>query len=103
MQAVSVASPGGCGDRRDAGHPGQLGVAGEALCAGGLADQARGAQRAAAGLGEQLRSVGANEVAQLALERVSFACQQRDALDLLAGDTDPGRLWQPPEPAGDAL
>ena len=47
--------------------------------------------------------MGAHEVAQLALERLGFPCEHRDALDLLASDTDPRGLWQRPEPAGDAL
>jgi hypothetical protein len=103
VQAVAVASPGGSRNRCDAGQPGELSVAGEALCARGLADQDRGAQRATAGLCEQLWAMGANEVAQLALERLGFPCERGDALDLLASDTDPGGLWQRPEPAGDAL
>ena len=43
------------GDRRDAGGAGELGVGGEALGAGDLADELGGGQRPAAGLGEQLR------------------------------------------------
>jgi hypothetical protein len=68
---------------------GKLSVACEALGAGGLADQDRCAERAAAGLGEQLGMVQADEVAQLALERLGFAGQHADAFDLFARDAHP--------------
>src|SRR5580693_5928918 len=48
MQAVAVASPGGCWYRSDARHPCEVCVAGEALRAGGLPDQDRRAERPAA-------------------------------------------------------
>ena len=41
VEAVAVASPGGCGYRRDARHPGETCVAGEALSASSLPDQDR--------------------------------------------------------------
>ena len=59
VEAVTLVAAGGDGDRRDAGGPGEVRVAGEALRAGGLSDQDRGAERAAAGLGEQLGALGA--------------------------------------------
>ncbi len=67
-------------------------VALKALGAGGLSDQDRGGEGAAAGLGEQLRAVRTDEVAQLALERLGFAGQRCDAFDLFAGDADPRGL-----------
>jgi hypothetical protein len=54
-------SAGGGWDRGDAGHAGEVGVAGEALGAGGLADQDCSGEGAAAGLLEQLWAVDANE------------------------------------------
>jgi hypothetical protein len=44
-----------------------------------------------------------DEVAQLALEGLSFTGQRADALDLLSGDTNPSSLRQRSEAAGDAL
>lgn len=103
VKTVAVASSRGCGDRGDANHPGEVRVTGETLGAGGLPDEDRGAERAAAGLGEQLRPMCTDEIAQLALERLGFPGQRGDALDLLASDANPDRLWQRSEPAGDAL
>ncbi len=54
-------------DRCDTGHPCEVRVAVEALCAGSLADQDRGGERAAPGLSKQLGAMGGHEVAQLAL------------------------------------
>src|SRR5437879_13358418 len=53
VQAMPVMAAGGDGYRCDAGESCKVGVALEALCASGLADQDRGGQRTAAGLGEQ--------------------------------------------------
>jgi hypothetical protein len=39
----------------------------------------------------------------VALERLGFADQRIDALDLLASDANPGGLRHRPETAGDAL
>jgi hypothetical protein len=103
MEAVSVASPRGGRDRCHASHPSKMSVAGEALSAGSLADEDRGAERAASSLGEQLRTMNTDEVAQLALERLGFACQRRDALDLLARHADTSSLRHRSQPAGDAL
>ncbi len=54
VEAVTLVAAGGDGDRRDAGGPCAMRVAGETLRAGGLPDQDRRAERAAAGLGKQL-------------------------------------------------
>jgi transposase len=75
-QAVTVASPGGCRYRSDASHPGELGVAGEALCARGLTDRDRGAEWAAAGLREQLRPMGTTEQAV----EIRLLCDHREIL-----------------------
>jgi hypothetical protein len=48
----------------------------------------------AASLGKQLRAMVADKVTQLALERLGFAGQHGDALDLLVGDTNPCGLRQ---------
>jgi hypothetical protein len=74
VEAVAFASPGGGWDWSDARHSGEMGVAGEALGTGGLSDENGGGERAAAGLCEQLRAMDVDEVAQLALECLSFAC-----------------------------
>src|SRR5689334_18542643 len=52
-------------DRRDAAGAGELGVGGEALGAGDLADQLARGQRAKSGLGEQLWGHLAHELADL--------------------------------------
>jgi hypothetical protein len=98
VEALAVRSPRGCGYRRYARHPCEVCVAGEALGAGSLPNQDRSAERATADLGE-LRAVRTDDVAQVALERLGFAGQRGYALDLLAGDADPGRLWQYSEPS----
>jgi hypothetical protein len=78
-------------------------VAGEALCAGGLSDQDCGAERAAAGLGEQLGALGAYEVSQFALELLRLASDRRDPSCLLTRDTHPGGLAHRSQAACDAL
>jgi len=63
VEAVAVLAALGDGDRRYAGSARELRVAGEPRGSGGLADQDRCGERAAAGLGEQLRVVLADQVA----------------------------------------
>jgi|SRR5579863_5103940 len=89
--------------RGDPRHPGEVGVAGEALGASSLPNQDRGTERATASLGKQLWAMHADEVTQLALQRLGFPGQRGDALDLLASDANPRGLWQRSEPTGDAL
>jgi len=76
IQAVTIMSSGGDRYRRDACHPCEMGIALEALCARGLSDQDRGGQGTASRLGEQLGTMNADEVTQLALERLGLARQE---------------------------
>lgn len=78
-------------------------VAFEASGAGGAADQDGGGQRAAAGLGEQLRAVGLDQDAQLMLERVDLPCERSDARELLARDAHTRTDGQPSQPPDDAV
>jgi hypothetical protein len=55
VQAVPVGLARADGDRSDAGRPGELGVGGEPLRAGDLADELGSGQGSESGLGEQLR------------------------------------------------
>ena len=75
VEPVLGALPGGAGDRRGPGLQREARVGAEPLGAGGVADQDRRGQRAAAVLGEQLRAVRRDELEQLALERVDLAVQ----------------------------
>jgi hypothetical protein len=61
VEAVAVVSPGGLGDRCDAGEACEVCVGGKALGAGDLTDKDGGGERAAAGLSDQLWAVNANE------------------------------------------
>jgi hypothetical protein len=62
----------------------------EPLVACGVADQDRGGQRAATLLGQQSRSLGADELGQLAREPLDTAVDAAQVRDLLARDPDPG-------------
>ena len=77
VEAVAVRLSGGGGDRGRAGGAGELGVGGEAVGAGDLADQLGRGQRAAAALGEQLRRERCGERGELALEVVDRAVSSR--------------------------
>jgi hypothetical protein len=103
VKAVTLATAGGNRDRRDTGGPREMRVAGEALRAGCLSDQDRGAEWAAAGLGEQLGALGAHEVSQLALELLRLARDRGDPSCLLARNAHPGGLAHRSQSAGDAL
>jgi hypothetical protein len=74
VQAVAAAGPGGGGDRCRAGLAGEAGVGGEALGAGGAADQRGGDQRAAASASRRI------SIAR------SFRKRDGKALDALAQD-----------------
>ena len=89
VQAVALVFARGRGDRCDAGHPREVRVGGEPLGAGGLPDQDRGGDRAAAELGEQLRPVGGDEGVQLALELAGLAGELADLSHLLFRDPHP--------------
>ena len=83
---------GGGGDRGRAGGAGELGIGGEAVGAGDLADQLGRGQRAAAAFGEQPRREGGGERRELALEVVDGARQLADAAQFVTGDPDAGAL-----------
>ena len=65
VEAVAVGLTGGGGDRCGPAAARELGVGGEAVGAGDLADQLGGGQRAAAALCEQLRGVALDERGEL--------------------------------------
>ena len=65
IEAMTFGVTGGCGDRGAAARARELGVGGESVGAGDLADQLRGGQRPAAALGEQLGRVAADERGEL--------------------------------------
>ncbi len=64
----------------------------EKRCAGDLADQLAGGQRAEAGLGEQLRGGLGGEFGDLGFERVDRVRELAHVTQLVAGDPDPRRL-----------
>ncbi len=90
------------GDRGDAGGAGELGVAGEPLGAGDLADELGRGRRAEAGLTEQVRRDLGDQVGDLGFEFVDRLGELADAAQLIARDPDAHRLLGPREPAGDA-
>jgi len=57
--------------------------------AGGVADQDRRGQRAAAEFGQQLRAVRLDELEQFCLELLRLAVEAAQLGDLLARDPDP--------------
>ena len=67
VEAVLGAPAGGARDRRGPGLLRESSLRAEALGAGGVADQDRGYQRAAALLGQQLGAVRGDELGQLAM------------------------------------
>ena len=69
----------GARDRRGPGLQPEARVFAELLDAGGVADQDRRGQRAAALLGQQLRAVCLDELAQLCLELLDLAVEARGA------------------------
>jgi hypothetical protein len=80
------------GDRCDPGCSGELGVAREPVRSGDLADEFGGGQRAAARLGDQLRRELADQLGDLALERLDGGGEFAHASQLVAGDADAHRL-----------
>jgi hypothetical protein len=90
-------------ERRDAGMAGQLSVAPEALDRTDLAEQLGGAQRAAAGKLEQLRSDALRACLQLAFELGDRTAEASAASDQLAGDRDLDRLLAAGEPTAEAV
>ena len=68
VQSVAAGVAGAGGDRCSSGVPSERGLAGEALRAGGVADQDRGGDRSASMLGQQLWVVFLDQPGQLGLE-----------------------------------
>src|SRR3954454_9798983 len=102
VEAVAVGLAGADRDRGDARGAGELGVGGEPVGAGDLADELGGGQRPEARLGKQLwRDVG-DELGDLGLERLERGGELADAAQLVAGDTNARRLFGAREPPGDA-
>ena len=89
VQSVLAVLPGGARDRCDPGLQREARVALEPFGAGGAADQDRGDERAAAGLLEQPRTLGFDQLEQLLLERVDLAGQSADLGEQLARDPCP--------------
>jgi hypothetical protein len=82
---------------------GEAGVGGEALGAGGVADQSGRVQRAAAGLGEHPGTLLAHAGVQLGVERVGLTGECSYPSHQLAGDAYARAGGQAPQRAGDAI
>ena len=100
VQPVAVGVAGAGGDRGGAGVTGKAGVAAESLGAGGVADDDRGGDGAAAGLGGQLGRVRVDQGGELGEEFVLFVADLVDAGQGGFGDSQPGAGRQPAELAG---
>ena len=101
VEAVAVGVAGADRDRGQAGGAGELGVGGEAVGAGDLADELGRGQWPEAGLGEQLRRDLGDEGGDLGLERLDRLGEFAQAAQLVAGDPDAHRLLGPGEPPAD--
>ena len=86
VQAVAVGVAGADRDRGDAGGAGELGVGGESVGAGDLADELGRREGSEAGLGEQLRRDRGDEGGDLCLERFDGPGELADSAKLVAGD-----------------
>ena len=102
VEPVAVGLAGADRDRSDAGGAGELGVGGEPLGAGDLADELGRGQGPEAGLGEQVRRDLGDQVGDLGFERLDRLGQFADAAQLVAGDPDAHGLLGPSQPARDA-
>jgi hypothetical protein len=98
VQAVTIVAPGRHRNGRHSGDAGKVCVCGEALGSGGLSDQDRRAKRTTARLGEQLRPMRADEVAELPLELLGFAGQLPRQAKSMAGSRHLGSIsvWTAP-------
>jgi hypothetical protein len=77
---------GGGGDRCGRAAAGELGIGGEAVGAGDLADQLGGGQRSSATLVEQLRGVALDQRGELRLELADAGGARADRAHELARD-----------------
>jgi hypothetical protein len=96
IEPVLGALPRGARDRGGPRLQPEARVFAELLDAGGVADQDRGGQRAAAELGQQLRAVCLDELEQLRLELIRLAVEAAQLRDLLTSDPDPSTDRQLP-------
>jgi len=88
VETVAVGLAGADRDRCDAGRAGELGLGGEALGAGDLAEELRRGQRPEAGLLEQLRRDLSDQLRDLRLELVGGHRELAQAPQLVPGDPD---------------
>jgi hypothetical protein len=102
IEAVAVGLAGADGDRSDAGGARELGVCGEPVRAGDLADKLGRGERPQTGLAEQLRRDLVDEGADLCLERLERLGELADAAQLVTRDADARGLLGAREPSGDA-
>jgi hypothetical protein len=79
-------------DRGDAGRPGQLGVAAEAVRAGDLADELGRGQWPEPRLGQEVRGDLGDEIGDLGFQRLDGLGQLAQAAQLVAGDPNAHRL-----------
>jgi hypothetical protein len=98
FQAVAVGVAGADGDRGKAGGARELGIAGEPVGAGDLADELGRGQRTEPGLAEQPR----RDLSDLGLQRLDRVRGLADAAQLVTGDANAHRLLGAREPPGDA-
>lgn len=102
VQAVTVGFARAGRNRGDAAGAGKLGVGGEPLSAGDLADELVSRQRPKTGLGEQLRSDPVDKLGDSCLERVDRRGQLAQVLELATSDPDPCGLLEASQARHDA-
>ena len=100
VQSVALGVAAAGRDGGGAGVPGEVPVAGKALRAGGVADDDRGGDGSAAGLGEQLGSVRVDQASELGEQLALRAADLGDPLKQPSCDPQPRGLGQPGELAG---
>jgi hypothetical protein len=108
LAVAAAVSPVACGVARAGGDWGGAGVAREArvgreaLGAGGVADDDRGGDRAAAALGEQLRAVSLDQRLELGEQRLLLLADLADPLEGRLRDAKLRAAGQLPELAGES-
>ncbi len=103
VEPVALVLAAACFEWCDAGVAGELGVGVEAFDRADLAEQLRGAERAAAGQGKQRRRGLLDPGLELAVEGEDRAGQRAAAADELACDPHLHRLLAATQPAGDPV